>query len=195
MTLIAYRSSLSMVIPTEPIGSIPRPAALVQAVAQNGGNADDPALEPLFEDAVRDTISRFEETGSPVITDGEQRKYHNFWDYCVHGSPNMSPGGFKIPFAAGHVRRMPRLVSAPFRYKGHADEYLAVARRHTSRAVKQAVISPSALSLLYPDEGIANYSREQFIDDLLTEHVAEVRRCLELGAHAVQVDFTEGAWR
>jgi 5-methyltetrahydropteroyltriglutamate--homocysteine methyltransferase len=179
-------------IPTEPIGSIPRPAALVDAVAKNGGNADDPALESLFDAAIRDTVERFEATGSPVVTDGEQRKYHNFWDYCVHGLPNMAPDGFRIPFAAGHTRRMPRLTEAPFRYKQRADNYLAAAQRYATRPVKQAVISPSALSLLYPADGIRGYSREQFIEDLLAEHVDEVRRCLKLGAHAVQIDFTEG---
>lgn len=181
-----------MSIPTEPIGSIPRPRALIDAVAANGGDTDDPALEPLFDAAVRDTIARFEATGSPVVTDGEQRKYHNFWDYCVHGLPNMAPDGFKIPFAAGHTRRMPRLMSPPFRYKHYADQYLQTAQRYAKTKVKQAVISPSALSLLYPVEGIAGYSREQFIEDLLAEHVGEVRRCLQAGAHAVQIDFTEG---
>ena len=181
-----------MTIPTEPIGSIPRPAALIEAVAKNGGDADDPALEPLFAEAIRDTIARFEATGSPVISDGEQRKYHNFFDYCVHGLPNMAPDGFKIPFAAGHTRRMPRLATAPFRYKEHADRYLEAALRLAKVPVKQAVISPSALSLLYPVDGIAGYSREEFIEDVLAEHVGEVRRCLAKGAHAVQIDFTEG---
>jgi 5-methyltetrahydropteroyltriglutamate--homocysteine methyltransferase len=179
-------------IPTEPIGSIPRPPSLIAAVAGNGGNTEDPALEPLFDAAIRDTIARFEATGSPVVSDGEQRKYHNFWDYCVHGLPNMAPDGFRIPFAAGHTRRMPRLTKPPFRYKHHGDEYLKVAQRHAKAKVKQAVISPSALSLLYPPEGIPDYTREQFIEDLLTEHVGEVRRCLQAGAHAVQIDFTEG---
>jgi 5-methyltetrahydropteroyltriglutamate--homocysteine methyltransferase len=181
-----------MTIPTEPIGSIPRPPALLDAVAQNGGDSDDPALEPLFEAAIRDTIARFEATGSPVVTDGEQRKYHNFWDYCVHGLANMASDGFRIPFEAGHTRRMPRLTSAPFRYKLYADRYLEVAQRYATRPVKQAVISPSALSLLYPNDEIPGYPRAQFIDDLLDEHVREVRRCLQQGAHAVQIDFTEG---
>jgi 5-methyltetrahydropteroyltriglutamate--homocysteine methyltransferase len=181
-----------MAIPTEPIGSIPRPPRLIQEVAQREGNTDDPALEPLFDEAIRDTIARFEATGSPVITDGEQRKYHNFWDYCVHGLANVAPDGFKIPFAAGHTRRMPRLTQAPFRYKEHADRYLQAAQRLTKLPLKQAVISPSALSLLYPAEGIAGYTREKFIDDLLNEHVREVRSCLAKGAHAVQIDFTEG---
>src|SRR6202035_2891731 len=50
----------------------------------------------------------------------------------------------------------------------------------------------SALSLMYPGESIPGYSRDQFIDDLLSEHETEIRRCLKKGAHKVQVDFTEG---
>ncbi len=179
-----------MMIPTEPIGSIPRPLRLIEAVA--AGDGVDPRLDTLYDEAIRDTIERFEATGSPVITDGEQRKYHNFWDYCAHGLPNVRPDGFAIPFAAGHTRRMPRLVAGPFRYGVRADQYLEVAQRYAKAPVKQAVISPSALSLLYPVEPIADYPREAFIEDLISEHTSEVRRCLELGAHAVQIDFTEG---
>src|SRR3979409_848152 len=117
-----------MAIPTEPIGSIPRPPELVEALTKTDGA--HPALDPLYDAAVRDTIARFEETGSPVVTDGEQRKYHNFWTYCVHGLPNTAPDGFEIPFAAGHVRRMPRLTAGPFRYKLYADSYMDVAMRY-----------------------------------------------------------------
>ncbi len=178
-----------MRIPTEPIGSIPRPPALIDAV--NSGMAG-PQLDAMYQQAVRDTVAQFEATGSPVITDGEQRKYHNFWTYCVHGAPNTSPDGFQIPFAAGHTRRMPRLTSAPFRYQRYADDYLSLAQQYATVAVKQAVISPSALSLMYPAEGLPGYSREQFLDDLLEQHETEIRRCLALGAHTVQIDFTEG---
>ena len=89
-----------MIIPTEPIGSIPRPLRLIEAVA---ARAAPTRMDPLYDEAIRDTIERFEATGSPVITDGEQRKYHNFWTYCVQGLPNTAPDGFKIPFSAGHV--------------------------------------------------------------------------------------------
>jgi 5-methyltetrahydropteroyltriglutamate--homocysteine methyltransferase len=179
-----------MIIPTEPIGSLPRPRALIEAVER--GDVDDPRLVPLFDEATRDVIERFEATGSPVVTDGEQRKYHNFWTYSVHGLPNTAPDGFRIPFTAGHTRRMPRLTAGPFRYLRYADSYLDVALRYAHRPVKQAVISPSALSLMYPAEGIPGYSRDEFIDDLLREHETEIRRCLAKGAHKVQVDFTEG---
>jgi 5-methyltetrahydropteroyltriglutamate--homocysteine methyltransferase len=156
------------------------------------GNGMDPRLDPLYEAAIRDTIEQFEATGSPVITDGEQRKYHNFWTYSVEGHPNTSPNGFAIPFAAGHVRRMPRLHAPPFRYQRYADRYLEQALRYARAPLKQAVISPSALSLMYPVDEIPGYPREAFIEDLLSEHVTEVRRCLQRGAHAVQIDFTEG---
>ena len=149
-----------MNIPSEPIGSIPRPLNLLQALAENSPQS---VLDPLYDDAIQETLQRFEETGSTVITDGEQRKYHNFWTYCVHGLSNTAPDGFKIPFEVGQVRRMPRLTHGPFRYRRYADSYLDFAMRHTSLAVKQAVISPSALSLMYPAEGIAGYSREAFI--------------------------------
>jgi 5-methyltetrahydropteroyltriglutamate--homocysteine methyltransferase len=179
-----------MMIPTEPIGSIPRPLKLIEALASRDGA--DPALDPFYEEAIRDTVLRFEATGSPVITDGEQRKYHNFWTYSVHGLANTAPDGFQIPFSAGHTRRMPRLTSGPFRYQRHADSYLDVALRYARVPVKQAVISPSALSLMYPADEIPGYSREAFIEDLLQEHETEMRSCLQKGAHKVQIDFTEG---
>ncbi|MEA2941183.1 MAG: 5-methyltetrahydropteroyltriglutamate--homocysteine methyltransferase [Bradyrhizobium sp.] len=179
-----------MIIPTEPIGSIPRPPRLIAAIAAAKDHAD-PTLEPLYEHAIADTIARFEATGSPVITDGEQRKYHNFWTYCVDGLANTAPDGFKIPFAAGHVRHMPRLTAGPFRYKVSADRFLDAAKRYAHVPLKQAVISPSALSLMYPARGIPGYPREAFIDDLLREHEREVRACLAKGAHKVQIDFTE----
>src|SRR5688572_28633183 len=163
-----------MTIPTEPIGSIPRPPELIDAIAKLG-NHEHPKLNTMYEAAIADTVKCFEQTGSPIITDGEQRKYHNFWTYCVHGLPNTAPDGFKIPFSAGHVRRMPRLTAGPFRYRVYADRYLDAARRFTNLPLKQAVISPSALSLMYPSEEISGYSRQQFIDDLLQEHETEIR--------------------
>ncbi len=186
---MTYAEPMPRTIPTEPIGSIPRPSGLVQRLAEV--DSEDPTLAPLYEDAIRDTIERFEATGSPVVTDGEQKKYHNFLTYSVHGLANMAPDGFKIPFSDGHTRRMLRLTRGPFRYRRYADSYLDVAMRYAHVPVKQAVISPSALSLMYPPESIPDYPREQFIDDLLREHETEIRRCLQKGAHKVQLDFTE----
>src|ERR1700732_2503657 len=97
----------SLTIPTEPIGSIPRPVHLIERVARS--DSEDPDLAPLYEDAIRDTIERLEATGSPVVTDGEQRKHHNFATYCVHGLANTAADGFQILFLDGHTRRLPRV--------------------------------------------------------------------------------------
>jgi 5-methyltetrahydropteroyltriglutamate--homocysteine methyltransferase len=182
----------SSTIPTEPIGSIPRPLALIEALrAWEAGTLPHSALEPLYEAAVADTIARFEETGSPVISDGEQRKHHNFATYSVQGLPNLAADGFKLEFL-GHTRQWPRVVAGPLRYRASADTYLEDALRRAHVPVKQAVIAPSALSLFYPAEGVDDYPREQFLEDLLREHESEVRRCLAKGASTVQIDFTEG---
>jgi 5-methyltetrahydropteroyltriglutamate--homocysteine methyltransferase len=177
-------------IPTEPIGSMPRPPELVAAIRAGAGSRE---LAPLLDEAVRATVAAFEDTGAPVISDGEQGKLDNFWSYPVHGAANTAPDGFRIPLGPHGARhRMPRLTHGPFRYGCYADQYLHAARRHATRPVKQAIISPSALSLLYPPDGLPGYPREQFLDDLVREHETEIRRCLEAGAHKVQIDFAEG---
>jgi 5-methyltetrahydropteroyltriglutamate--homocysteine methyltransferase len=181
-----------MPIPTEPIGSIPRPQALIEGMqAFRSGRMSQHDLDALSDAAVKDTIAAFEATGSPVITDGEQTK-PSFVTYPISGFPKLAPDGPVIPFADCHTRRLPRLTAGPFRYTTYADQYLRTAQRYARVPVKQAVIAASALSLLYPQEGIPGYSREAFLDDLLREHETDIRRCLERGAHCVQIDFTEG---
>jgi len=87
---------------------------------------------------------------------------------------------------------LPKITTGPFHYTTYADSYLKKAKQLTTLPVKQAVIAVSAISLLYPQEGIEGYSHEQFINDLLDEAEADIRRCLNSGAYNVQVDFTEG---
>jgi 5-methyltetrahydropteroyltriglutamate--homocysteine methyltransferase len=102
----------------------------------------------------------------------------------------MAPDGFRLNFT-NQSRDWPRLTAGPFRYMRYADDFLGGAMRLTSRPVKQAVISPSALSLMYPEDELPGYSRDAFLSHVLDEHEREVRACLALGAHSVQVDFTE----
>ena len=62
-----------MPIPTEPIGSIPRPAALIEGMRDLGaGRISQEQWRSLCDQAIRDTIHRFEATGSPVITEGDR---------------------------------------------------------------------------------------------------------------------------
>lgn len=179
-----------MTIPTEPIGSIPRPPDLIAAAHdRRAGKISLEQFDRIADRALRDTLRRFEETGSPVVTDGEQAK-PSFATYPLDGLSNLAPDGVVIPFADGHTRQLPRLTAGPFRYGAHASKYLAAAKRLTSLPVKQAVISASALNLLYGPE-VPGYAREEFLRDLEEEAASDIRQCLEQGADSVQVDFTE----
>lgn len=145
----------------------------------------------MYDAAVRDTIDRFQETGSPVISDGEQGK-PSFATYPIQGLKDLAPDGVIITFADGHTRQLPRLTAGPFQYQAYAATYLDRAKRHARVPVKQSVIAASALSLLYPQEGIGAYSQEAFLEDLVREAETDIRESLRKGAYNVQMDFTEG---
>ena len=58
-----------MTLPTEPIGSLPRPQALIDGMGAAAAGAIAPErLEAMYDDAVTDTLRRFEATGSPTWT-------------------------------------------------------------------------------------------------------------------------------
>ena len=181
-----------MTLPTEPVGSVPRSPELQTAMQQfSNGQIDRSQMDLAFDDAVKDTISRFEGTGSPIVSDGEQSK-SSFATYLMDGLENLAPDGVVIPFDDGHTRQLPRLTSGPFKYGLYAGSYLTRAKRFATKPLKQAVISASAMSLLYPEDGINGYSQSDFTDDLIAQAVADIRSCFDNGAQVVQVDFTEG---
>lgn len=181
-----------MSIPTEPIGSIPRPPQLLARLREfHAGRVSAETLQAEYDAALRDTVMRLEATGSPVISDGEQSK-PSFATYPLAGLPNIAEDGLVIPFSDGHSRQLPRLTAGPFAYSVHADSYLRNAMRYARAPVKQAVISASALSLLYPAEGLPDYDEQSFLDDLVNQAERDIRGCLDAGAHCVQIDFTEG---
>ncbi len=177
-----------MSIPTEPIGSLPRPAALQNALA-SGATPEE--INFLYDQAVQDTVKGFEAAGSTVFTDGEQTK-SSFATYPLANIANLAPDGVEIPFADGHKRQLPRLTEGPFRYGEFAGSYLPRLKKYTDRPIKQAVISASAISLLYPSDGIDGYSQDEFISDLVENAVEDIRSCFRNGAETVQIDFTEG---
>ncbi len=181
-----------MSIPTEPIGSLPRPAALQNALAGFAtGEVSVEELNNLYDEAVKDTVEGFEAAGSTVFTDGEQTK-SSFATYPLSNITNLAPDGVEIPFEDGHKRQLPRLTKGPFRYGEFAGSYLPRLKKYTDQPVKQAVISASAISLLYPADGIEDYTQEEFISDLVENAVEDIRSCFRNGAETVQIDFTEG---
>ena len=104
----------------------------------------------------------------------------------------LSPDGVVIPFEDGHTRQLPVLTAGPFRYQNLAGSYVERARRFTELPVKQAVIAPSVMALLYPEAGLDGYDRDRFTADLIDQAAADIRSCFDAGADSVQIDFTEG---
>lgn len=181
-----------MTIPTEGVGSVPRPQYLIDALAQSQqGTLSQADLAACIDRAVAETVAAMAVTGSPMVSDGEQSKT-SFVTYPLDGLDNLAPDGAVIPFADGHTRQLPRLTHGPFRYACTTGAYVTQARRHTALPIKQAVIAPSAMSLLYPADPIDGYSQTQFIEDLTAECVKDIRSAFDAGASIVQMDFTEG---
>jgi len=181
-----------MKIQSEQIGSIPRRKELMDAYSRfDKGEISEKDLDEFATIETINTIKELEKTGSYIITDGEQRKFKGFTSYCLHCSDLVKEGTVGLMFEDGHLRTMPELIQGPFRYNQYAYEHLELTLKHTDLQVKQAIISPSMLSLVYPKKGIKNYSKIEFIQHLIQEHVKEIRGCLELGASKVQIDFTE----
>jgi methionine synthase II (cobalamin-independent) len=190
-----------MPIPTEPVGSLPRPAMLQAALADyDTGKITRGRLEREQDAACLDSIKRMEATGAPIVSDGEQRA-SSFATYPLTDTLagtglalNLTGDGqyFAI-FADGHHRQLPRLTGGPFRYKTYAAQYVAKAKGMASKPIKQAVIAPSMLALLYPLDGeVEGYTRQRFLSDLVDECEKDIRQCFAAGAVRVSIDFTEG---
>src|ERR1700742_2231468 len=190
-----------MSIPTELVGALPRPMKLQDAYeAYDQGKITWEDLKAEQDAAAEDSIRRLEETGQDVVTDGEQRE-SSFATYSITDTlagtglaENLAGDGqFFAIFDDGHHRQLPRLTGGPFRYKTFASEFVEKNRAIATHPVKQALIAPSMLMLLYPLEGeIEGYSRDQFLADLCDEVEQDIRGCFDAGAVRVSIDFTEG---
>ena len=190
-----------MPIPTELVGSLPRPMKLQEAyAAYDNGDITWEQLKSEQDEAAEDSIKRLEATGEPIVTDGEQRE-SSFATYPITDTlagtglaDNLAGDGqFFAIFDDGHHRQLPCLTGGPFAYKTFASEFVEENRKIATHDVKQAVIAPSMLMLLYPlEEEIDGYTRDQFLDDLCDEVEKDIRQCFEAGAVRVSIDFTEG---
>ncbi|MGI9016059.1 MAG: hypothetical protein ACR2HR_02960 [Euzebya sp.] len=189
-------------IPTENVGSLPRSSDLQKAMAAyDSGEMSHEELEELQDAASKESIEKMEATGQAIVSDGEQR-WSSFATYPLADTlagtglaDNLAGDGgqFFAIFADGHGRQLPRLTGGPFRYKTYAADTLAKSIGYATKPMKQAVIAPSMLALLYPlEDEISGYSREDYESDLVDECEKDIRKAFDAGAKRVSVDFTEG---
>ena len=192
-----------MGIPTELVGSLPRPTYLQQAFADyDASKISQEELIKAQDKAVEDSLKNLANTGESLITDGEQRA-SSFATYPITDTlggtglaDNLAADGqyFAI-FDDGHHRQLPRLVKGPFKYKTHAyDNFTrSLPLAPGGHAMKQAVIAPSMMYLLYPlNSSVEGYSKDDFENDVVNECEKDIRGCFAAGAKRVSIDFTEG---
>ncbi|KAI5788482.1 methionine synthase II [Geopyxis carbonaria] len=190
-----------MPIPTESVGSLPRPAKLQALYAEyDAGKISKEEFEAGQDEACKDSIERMEATGQWCVTDGENRA-SSFATYPVTDTLMgtgladclAADGQYFAIFDDGHHRQLPRLIKGPFRYRTYAADYFNKSKKYAKKPMKQAVIAPSMLYLLYPlDKEIEGYTRDEFVKDLVNECEKDIRQCFEAGAVRVSIDFTEG---
>src|SRR3954464_6211438 len=121
-----------MSIPTELVGSLPRPMQLQEAyAAYDEGRMTWEQLQSEQDAAAEDSIRRLEEIGEPIVTDGEQRE-SSFATYPLTQTlagtglaPNLAGDGqFFAIFDDGHHRQLPRLTGGPLPPPTSAPEFL-----------------------------------------------------------------------
>ena len=125
-------------------------------------------------------MQKMAQTGEVLLTDGEQRA-SSFATYPITDTLNgtglasnlAADGQYFAIFDDGHHRQLPRLQSGPLKYKTYAYENFKKSfpySKGTGHSMKQAVIAPSMLYLLYPLNGsVEGYPKEKFVEDLVDE--------------------------
>lgn len=184
-------------MPTEPLGALPQPSSLLAAyAAYEAGTISMRALEHRHDAAVREAITRQEEIDQPVNSLGDPPRpplaTYSMADAFAEtalASGKGPSGQFHAMFAgaAPYCNPRPTLDSDARRY-----EALSRSVEYAQAPLKQAVVAPSMLALLYPtDDPIDGYSREQFEEDVVQECAAEIRKAFDAGAARVSIDCTE----
>ncbi|MBX5467228.1 MAG: cobalamin-independent methionine synthase II family protein [Firmicutes bacterium] len=197
-----------------PVGSWPRPPALVRALRERRqGRMDDETFGRLADEAVRAAVAAQEAAGIDVVTDGEQRR-DNFLAFVaekldgvammtvaellphledkaafeeVLGTLDVPAFALTNPVATGPIRRRKPLAGDEVAYLGTL----------TQRPIKVALPGPYLLTRAMWVEALSRHAypdRESLAEDvvrILREEIAELKA---RGVAIVQLDepvFTE----
>jgi 5-methyltetrahydropteroyltriglutamate--homocysteine methyltransferase len=172
--------------PTAVIGSLPRPAWLLDRLGEFlAGRLSQDGWDRACDQAVPFAVGLQEAAGIDVISDGEWRREGYFQVFYERVE------GFRPDLIAGRTRLWPAAV-APLRRRGPiVAEGAAFLRRHTDRAIKVSL--PSAYVILRrfwsPEHSVAAYpTREDFLRAVEAILLDEARDILAAGADCIQFD-------
>lgn len=178
--------SLPHLFPTSVIGSLPRPAWLLDLLQDHlAGRISAAEWDQACDRAVPFAVALQETAGIDILTDGEWRREGYFQVFYE------KVAGFQPDLIQGRTRKWPAAVAALRRREPIAADAVAFLRRHTTRAIKATL--PSAYVILRrfysPEHSAAVYPRrEDFlraVEDVLR---AEADDLLQAGADCLQLD-------
>jgi 5-methyltetrahydropteroyltriglutamate--homocysteine methyltransferase len=187
-------------IRSDTVGSLLRPAALVQArEALAAGRLGAAEFKRVEDRAVAEAVALQEAAGLDVVTDGEMRRYA-FYGHLVEALEGFDKfGGWSVRFrdGKGHeapLRRPVVVEKLRWRRQMSVEEYTYL-RGRSHRQVKVTLLSAQQAAAYYdPDKSAGAYAtRDAYLADLVDftrREIAELRR---LGCTYVQIDAPQYA--
>ncbi len=173
-------------LPTTVIGSLPRPAWLLDVLEDYlAGRMVRADWDRACDRAIPFAVAMQEAAGIDVLSDGEWRREGYFQVFYER------VGGFQPDLVPGRTRRWPAAVGPLVRRGPIVADGVAFLRRQTARRIKVAL--PSAYVILRrfwsPEHSARAYpTRESFLHAVEAILLEEARDVLAAGADCVQLD-------
>jgi 5-methyltetrahydropteroyltriglutamate--homocysteine methyltransferase len=173
-------------LPTAVIGSLPRPAWLLDLLQEYlAGRISQGEWDQACDQAVPFAVALQETAGIDILSDGEWRRegYFQVFYERVHGfQPDLIPG---------RTRLWPAAVAALERRRPIVADGAAFLRKQTTRAIKVSL--PSAYVILRrfysPEHSVRAYpTREHFLYAVEAVLLDEANDLLQCGADYIQFD-------
>jgi 5-methyltetrahydropteroyltriglutamate--homocysteine methyltransferase len=182
------------------VGSLLRPAYLVEARRDAESGRLDPAAFKRVEDrAVDEAIALQEHAGLDVITDGEMRRYA-FFGHLIEALDGFDKyGGWAIPFRNERgeqlVFKRPVVVERLRGRRSMCAEEFVYLRARARRPIKTTLISAQQAAAYYdPEKSRGAYAtRDAYLADLVDITRREVEELIRLGCTYIQIDAPQYA--
>jgi 5-methyltetrahydropteroyltriglutamate--homocysteine methyltransferase len=175
---------------SEVVGSLLRPAYLVEARKQLEAGQMNPAEFKAIEDrAVNEAIALQEGAGIDVITDGEQRRYA-FFGHLIDSLDGFDKyGGWAIPFRdeSGEqlVLKRPVVVERlSWRRSMCSEEWVYLRSRKASPGKVTMISAQQAAAYYDPEKSRSAYpTRDAYLADIVDFSRREVDELIRLGCN------------
>jgi 5-methyltetrahydropteroyltriglutamate--homocysteine methyltransferase len=182
------------------VGSLLRPASLVEAREALAAGRLSPAEFKQIEDRAVDEAVRLQEAaGLDVVTDGELRRYA-FFGHLIEALEGFDKsGGWAIPFhdelGGELVFKRPVVVDKLRWRRSLCGEEFTYLRARTTRSAKVTLISAQQAAAYYePQKSAGAYpTREAYLADVVDITRREIEELVRLGCTYVQIDAPQYA--